>query len=220
MLGEDMLKVLAAALTTLIIGYSANAMTPAEGARHVDGAIVRVGTGCSGSKIGPHQFLTARHCFSSNMKIMVGDDISLTPQSVTISIQKKEGDRDEDWAIVRTIDDDASIKSLALGCNEELYLGMPVAYAGFPAPAEYFYATGYVTSVTNLKAAGSDHDFGIDVAGGPGASGSAVISLVTGRVIGVLTEGIMAAGQFGVLAVGIESIKSLDLCDPIIDGGS
>ena len=214
-----MRKMAMALLLSLFMITPASAeLTPREAAVLLDKSVVQLSTACSGAKIGSHQFLTARHCIRPGLKITVRDNrhISLTPQSITISFQEKvEGNRKEDWAIIRTTTDYASLKPLMLGCNEELYLGMPVAYAGFPGPSRYFFSTGYITSLQPIKSPGSNHDFSIDAHGGPGASGSAIISLDTGNVIGVLTEGVMSSRSTGTYAIGIEMIRNLDLCDPI-----
>jgi V8-like Glu-specific endopeptidase len=170
---------------------------------------------CSAAKIGPGQFLTAFHCLNGGIKIETQKGRILKIKSVLAAFEEKKpkagrGDRDEDWAIINTVEDDESVMTLDLGCDEKLYLGQGIAYAGYPYPTQYAFGVGHITGLLPLVR-GGNHDFQTDVHAAPGASGSAVISLDTGRIIGVLTEGVPS--QAGFFMVGMESVTSLDACD-------
>lgn len=168
--------------------------------------------GCSASKIGPGAFLTARHCIDPTMKFLTKSGQILTPRSVYAGMEKKkDGKRYEDWAIVYTSQDDTSIPVLPLGCERDIYLGMDVAYGGYPVPTRYTLAFGAVVSIGPLYSQGNNADYVMDIAASPGSSGSPVISMETGEVVGILTEGVFA-DRAGVWAIGFESIKSLDVC--------
>ncbi len=185
-------------------------------------SVVRMTVGgsnlCSASKIGPATFLTAAHCargLRDNYRIeRSGSRWGYQfIKSITITVsEKKNGRRSEDWAVLHASTEDEEITALELACSEEIYLGMPVAYAGFPAEVDFAFGIGYVASVNRVDNSGrNDADFVVDLQAAPGASGSPVISLVSGKIIGILTEGVFS-GRVPFL-VGIESIKGLDLCD-------
>ena len=197
-------------------------VTPAGVAKLLLASVVKMSVGtygiCTASKIGPATFLTAAHCarsLSDNFRL-INNHNKWSYQfirSITITVSEKEdGNRQEDWAILHAETEDKGLSALSLGCSESIYLGMPVAYAGYPNPVDFAFGLGYVASVNKVDARGSNADFLIDVQAAPGASGSPVISLDTGSIIGILTEGIGAKNR-GFFLVGIESIKSLTLCD-------
>lgn len=194
-------------------------MTPADAAKLLVSSVVEMSIGsrgvCTASKIGPSTFLTAAHCarrLSDNFRLNHGWDYQYIKE-ITIAVSgKPDGSRKEDWAILHTTFENKELKSLQIGCNEKVYLGMPVAYAGYPGPVDFAFGLGYVTSVNKITKSGSNADFLIDVQAAAGASGSPVISLDTGRIIGILTEGIRTPAR-GFFLVGIESIRSLNLCD-------
>ena len=164
---------------------------------------------CTAFKVGDRQFTTAKHCASlanSEYKVSFNNHMSFA-RSILLSVVDKE-----DWAVVSMTTTNDKISSLPLGCNEELYLGMPVAYAGYPAPLKFTMGLGSVVSVLPVKSIRSKADFMIDVAAAPGASGSPIISLDTGNVVGILTE-LIRNPKSGFFIVGIESIKSTYMCD-------
>ncbi|MCH8022369.1 MAG: trypsin-like peptidase domain-containing protein [Thaumarchaeota archaeon] len=220
-----MRKIFGAILVTLALMSAAYAqMTPKEAASHLEKSVVAMQKTwsdpfCTGFKIDTKVFLTAAHCASD-----VNNDTRLTSKysekyqfirSVLRTTQeKKDGDRVEDWAIMNTVEENDELSALVLACDEEIYLGMPIAYAGYPAPMDFAFGIGTVMSLNKVKNRSNDLDFVVDLQAAPGASGSPIISLDTGNVIGILTEGVYAsrAGAFG---VGIEGIANLDLCEDL-----
>lgn len=215
-------SLLFATLLTIGMGIPpyANAaeLTPKEAATKLGESVVAIVQGsdtiCSASKIGSHQYLTAGHCVDSEFHIYTQNKKSLYFKSVIETLQKKDAKRNEDWAILNTVEDDDAVKPLTLACKEEIYLGQGVAYAGYPDPTQYAFGTGHVVTIKPTTHTPNNMDIGMDVAAAPGASGSAVISMDTGEVVGILTEGIPGE-RVGFWLVGFESIKNLDLCDSV-----
>ena len=218
-----MIKFIATIVMSLALLSSAQAqMTPKDAAVHLEQSVVALKRGwgspfCTGFKIEAKTFLTAGHCANSiNSNTRLVSNFSndyLYVRSIIVTTQEKSaGNRDEDWAILNTTTEAEELASLALACDEEVYLGMPVAYAGYTQPMDFAFGLGTVMSLNRVSNSMNDLDFVVDLQAAPGASGSPVISLDTGDVIGVLTEGVFAsrAGAFG---VGIEHIANLDICE-------
>jgi V8-like Glu-specific endopeptidase len=208
-------------LVLVILGISpaAAGLTAKEAAEKLGKSVVAVtykgDTICTAAKIGPSQFLTAGHCLISGEKLTMPNGRILKIKSVLAAFEEKAtvggvSGRDEDWAVLNTVEDDASVVPLELGCAEEPYLGQEIAYAGFPYPTQYALGLGRVTSIKPVLGGRNNLDYAMDVHAAPGASGSAVISLDTGKVVGVLTEGVPA--RTGFFMVGFESIKNTDMC--------
>jgi V8-like Glu-specific endopeptidase len=197
------------------------ALTASEAAKLLQAAVVAVNysgkTICSAAKIGPTQYLTAQHCLAFGEKVELPNGRLLKIVSILTSLEEKAAVKDsgssrgEDWAIFNVAEEDNSVTALELGCTEELYLGQGIAYAGYPFPTQFAFGTGHITGVMPLlREVGGGNDFQTDVHAAPGASGSAVISLDTGKIVGILTEGVPS--RIGFFMVGMESVKSLDAC--------
>lgn len=209
-----MIKALfAAALLAVSVSAAQAEVTPKEAAALLVSSVVELNSkSCTASKVGPHQYLTAKHCVGRDMKLNT-KSYTMWAKSVVMAWQeKKRGNRQEDWAIINTATDTEDMKSLTLGCNEEIYLGMRVAYAGYPNPAEFAFGMGSVTSLLPSRNRSNNLDYMMDVHAAPGASGSPVISMDTGHVVGILTEGVTNS-RIGAFMVGFESIANIDLCD-------
>lgn len=201
-------------------------MPTSEAAKLLDKSVVEMTIDgkphCTAAKIGPAEFLTAGHCvrgLKSDYRLLAQANTE-TVISVTTGVARKDQNRTEDWALLHTATPNDSWDALALGCDEEPYLGMPIAYMGYPSGVQRMFAVGYISSLTprenNRKPIGNS-DYIVDLTGAPGASGSPIISLETGHIIGILTEGVIDR-NVGVFAVGIESIKWLDRCSRSNDG--
>lgn len=169
---------------------------------------------CTASKIGKMAFLTARHCvsnLSANYRVEKDFEYQYV-KTLIVTVSSKRRNRKEDWAILKMTSENTKLWSLKIGCTEDIYLGMPVAYAGYPEPIDFAFSSGQVTSINPSNARNANADFTVDLAAAPGASGSPVISLDTGNIIGILTEGVYSR-RIGAFMVGIESIRNIDLCD-------
>lgn len=180
--------------------------------------IYKSGIMCSASKIGPHTFLTARHCVEAGETLRLSGGRTLHIQSVLIAQQEKPrigtvSGRHEDWAVLNTVEDDDAVASLQLACGETPYLGQELAYAGYPDPTQFSIGFGRITTVQPMNNGANGADYGMDVHAAPGASGSPILSLDTGKVIGILTEGI-SNSRVGAFMVGFESVAGMDACDP------
>lgn len=191
--------------------------TPAQVAASINPAVFEMEMGCTATKIGPLHYLTALHCAARldvNMKLISMEGEYVFIRSILASTGEKsrvEGRRRrEDWAILVAATT-SKAPWLPLGCGEKPYLGQQVAYIGFPQDIERQFGMGYVAATGPARSNGSD--FFIDVPGAPGSSGSAIVSLDSGNIIGVLTEGVMNTRTTEFFLVGVETIESLDVCE-------
>jgi len=180
-------------------------------------ATVKVHTGysghCTAFKIGPKEFMTAGHCTtpSTSNKIEGANGLGYHFQSyVTKGSRKKDHNRVEDWGIIHTSTDDDAIGTLELSCGEVLYPGLMVSYFGYSADSKGVFGMGRITTLEQ-PGGRNDADFGIIVPAAPGSSGSAIVSLDSGKVIGILTEGV-AASRAGIYMIGVESIENVPQC--------
>lgn len=160
---------------------------------------------CTAFKVDDKKYITARHCvtggFFNKYKIRGGGEWT-SVSSITFPLEEQD-----DWAYLHLSKENKKIKRLSLDCSDKVSLGTQVAYLGFPVPLKEMFVKGSVTSVhppDNRIDAGSD--FLTDLSAGAGASGSPVMDLNSGRVIGILIEG------FGGFAVGAQTISSTDDC--------
>lgn len=175
---------------------------------------------CTAFKVGPKQYMTASHCVGGFplsapiLTIFIEEGYIIEQvRSFTISNQKKKGGKLEDWAVINTVDDTDQV-ALSLACTEEVEPADRVATYGYPGMSHPQFSTGIVTGEgPHTSGHGSEIIVSLHVDGG--ASGSPVISLETGSVIGVLTEGI--PGRFGQIGTGLEKISNSDMCEDVID---
>lgn len=187
-------------------------LTSREAAELLSAAVVEYTTTrghghCTAFAIGSKKFMSAGHCATYSRSYMSSYDYWSEISSVEIGVGDKptqEGSA-KDWSIATTYESIHGVVPLALACNEEIYVGMPVAYMGYPYPLERFFGMGYLATLEESRASMNGADGVVDLAAAPGASGSPVISLYSGGVIGILTEGIYAS--IGAFAVGIELIQ-------------
>lgn len=144
-------------------------------------------TVCTATQIGPTAYLTAGHCFDIGKvtQIQKRDQVR---QIVFSNYQFRSG---EDWGVFYTDEPIDHTQSLPLACTEEVYTTMPIATLGHPSPFLFDFITGRVTgeNIRTREGRQPGSDFFSDVMTGGGASGSAVISMNTGSIIGVLVEG-------------------------------
>ena len=170
-------------------------------------------TFCTATKIAPRQYLTALHCaqnLKTNYRLESEQGEYAFIRSVIASVTEKKGPGkdQEDWAIlVATGDNDAP--SLPLGCGDLHYIGEPIAYTGFPEGLIRAFAAGYIST---FKGTANNADFFVDAPVAPGASGASIISLDTGHIIGVVTEGVVNTRTREFYLTGIESVEHVDQC--------
>ena len=210
------LLLVAMALTT---HTATAAMTPAEAAAHLAPSVFSFGTTrgtfCTATKIAPKQYLTALHCATSlatNWRLESESGEYVFIRSVLASVGEKNGGGKvrEDWAILIASSEN-NAPSLMLGCGDPHYVGEPVAYLGFPSTLERAFGVGYISTMRPGER--NNADIFVDLPVAPGASGSAVISLDNGYILGVLTEGVLSRRTSEFYMVGVESIESVDQCE-------
>ena len=172
---------------------------------------------CSTWKVADKTFVTAKHCASginSNITVrQLGDTWdSSTVRSVTIPIgSDKEGNKDQDWITYTIHDTMKDMVALPRGCGHELKIGEPIAIGHYPAGLNFSVSFGSVITLDTDLGRRSNAVIAIDGAAAPGSSGAAVISMETGKVIGIIIEGIVS--RFGAFAIGLESVDNFYLCD-------
>lgn len=164
---------------------------------------------CTATNVAHGVYLTARHCIrdvdTSYIVNKNGDFVSV--------IDTKLSD-DKDWAIIYTLADPEHVVPLPIDRDfGDLKVGDRIAYLGYPFPLTRYYSEGIVANVTR-DYRGRTHlpDEVIlpltSLRGGPGSSGSAIIDMRTGHIIGVLSTGIHSS-EGAVLGVGVTSIEDL-----------
>ena len=205
-------------LLSVSFGLRAEPLTTQEAAKKLSASVYWFGlTGqsrgfCTATKIGPREYLTARHCaedLERNFRLD-GESGYVFIRSTTITTSTKKGQRYEDWAILNaTTENDAP--ALDLGCGDEVKVGDAVAYMGYPQGLKKAFAVGYVAT-KEQGTSKNNADFFVDILVAPGSSGSAIISMETGHVIGVLTEGVVNYRTLEFYATGVEDIQNLDEC--------
>ncbi len=164
---------------------------------------------CTAFKVAPATYLTARHCTTKDVSrdlLRVGSRYRFVEQYIT------PDDPKDDWAVIKTGYNNPRLLALGVGCNEEVYLGMPVAYAGYPEPLGLTMVMGHIILIEPTpKIPSRNSEYVMDNTTNKGASGSPVISLRTGNVIGILIQ-LIGTRSFPRYATGIKSIKSTLLC--------
>lgn len=171
---------------------------------------------CTVWKAGEKLFATAGHCSgavskSSQIKQMGDRWKNTNIKSLVYPINtEKDGGKTADWMLLNTSHVMEEMGALSLGCGDELKIGEPVAVGHYPAGLNFSVSFGHVMTM-DVTSNRNNAVIAVDAAGAPGSSGAPVISLETGRVVGIVIEGIVS--RFGAFAMGLESINNFDLCD-------
>jgi hypothetical protein len=194
-------------------------LTPQEAAAKLRASVFSFGDTrglhgfCSAAKIGPLQYLTARHCvgFDNDYRLVGTDGTYVFLRSMVVPLEEKRGAGKfaEDWAILSaTAENDAP--ALSLACGEPVTVGDPVAYMGYPEGLQEAFGVGYVSTKKGYR---NNADIFVDLPAAPGASGASVISLKSGHIMGVLTEGVFNTRTREFYMIGLESVEHLDACE-------
>lgn len=212
---------IAAAALLLTTAVSAADLTTSEAAKLLTDTTYWFGTTgskggfCTASKIGPSQYITARHCaegLSNDFRLISPKGNYVFIRSVLVSTSdKQDGKRWEDWAILNS-SRASDAPSLFLACSEPVTVGMGVAALGYPEGLSKAFVTGYVSTMEKGRAR-NQASFFADLPLAPGASGAPLISMTNGHLIGVVTEGVFNTRTTEFYMAGIESIESTDICE-------
>lgn len=167
-------------------------------------------TMCSATMIGKNTYISAAHCAIENLPMyIVNDDLDF------VAVDRVDASATRDWMIIYTKEDVPSVVPVAISCSTEpWYIGMPVAYLGYPWPLDRYYSQGVIINVEPYRGIEGDHPMNIPLSslnGGPGASGSGIINLLTGELIGVLSTG-LPSSRGNLMGAGITSITDIPQC--------
>ncbi len=210
----------------ITLGVAPNAvaeMTKVEAANMLQPSIGKLYRGssynCTAWKLYPKVWVTGKHCVGftgSEFKIETNNKTmskTLFARSVTMPLEKSvKKNHKEDWATILVSEETPDIPTLNLCCSFKVTVGEIVAYMGFPVEggkATQLFSVGAVSSVNLFRS--TPYHYAVDFQGGGGSSGSPVITLKTGEVVGFVTKGVV--GSAGLIAVGIESVKGMDICE-------
>ena len=201
---------------------SANEINGRDAAMILENSVVALMNGsstfCTGTYIGERMVLTAQHCTGNgnDYNIEFVPDMATTwAKWVTTPAGKKtDNERRFDWAVITTSQPMETVAEAQLGCKEEVYLGQPVAFLGYSQGRQQF-GKGYVAAVVPAGNGRSNYDFAVDLTAAPGSSGSAIMSLDTGNIIGVLIEGVFDQ-RAGAYMIGVQSIADVAPCEDIL----
>lgn len=181
------------------------------------GQLLRAGESiCSVGQVSKTTFLTAKHCIQDlgerrSYRVLLNNKISESVVRVETSMTGSE-----DWAVLHTETRrqtfDPSSHSLEADCEYTPKLGDKVAYMGYPTPAsDKVLGMGYVASTAPTENKETGADFLLDLEANHRASGSPIISQNSGKIIGVLVEGVPQSGG-GFYLIGAQSMKETSLC--------
>lgn len=230
-------KFLAALGLTALITTSAAAHDPAvrveriESLTHSVARLLQNGNEiCTVSKIAPKRFLTARHCVSNypNAEFMVqynapSDEgrgvISSLEYAIVTSVhvggrsKGKGGRGTADWAVLYVDEGIESMRELRFECVEPPRMGQDLATMGYPSPMGRYYSEGFISSLEDTTGANPtlrSWDFYASLLGAPGSSGAPVVSLTSGRLVGIMVGGVVT--RVGPIAAGMQATSIRELC--------
>jgi hypothetical protein len=170
---------------------------------------------CSATMIGENTYISAAHCKIDNLPMyIVNDDLDF------VAVDRVDASVTRDWMIIYTKEDVPGVVPIAVSCSTDpWYIGMPVAYLGYPWPLDRYYSEGIIVNLEYYRGVPEDHPLNIPLTslnGGPGSSGSGIIDLRTGELIGVLSTG-LPGSRGHILGVGITPITEIPQCG--LEGG-
>lgn len=159
---------------------------------------------CTAWKLDDQLWATAEHC-------TLGNDYNIKGKLPDYIFRGNE-DAGEDYGVYY-FKEPFSNPALEIDCEYIPVVGDRVAYVGFPGGIAKAVFVGYVNGFPGTSGdervgvTGLSSDFYVHTNGTGGASGSPVVNLESGKVVGIVVEGMQ-----GVM-MGAELISSLDLCD-------
>ena len=172
---------------------------------------------CTTWKAREKVFITAGHCkrtITDSVQIKRSTDFGYTYiKSYTVPVEEKSNGKKQDWLVLHTLSVMEDMVALPLGCGDEVKIGMSVAVGHYPSGLNFSVSFGHVMT---MDVASGNAVIAMDAHAAPGSSGAPVINMETGRVIGILIEGLVS--RFGAYAIGLESIDNVDLCDGLLQG--
>lgn len=192
---------------------SAKEMTAKEAAEHLSKSIVMMSNTANGKSyctawnIAKTVYVTAGHCTNSNGKIYVHDNNFEWARvgAITVGIgEKKSNDKPKDWGLLHTMKEVEGREPLEIDCGFKPHIGLPVAFMGFGDPTEGVLGMGYISSLSIDNGPG-DAEYMISTHVSGGSSGSPVIDLTSGKVIGIVTE-LVPSPRVGVIGTGVEHV--------------
>ena len=159
---------------------------------------------CTTWKARERVFVTAAHCRGSitdSVQIKRSTDFGYTYiKSYTVPVEEKSNGKKQDWMILHTTSVMEDMVALPLGCGDEVKIGMSVAVGHYPAGLNFSVSFGHVMTM-DVTSGRHNAVIAMDAHAAPGSSGAPVISMETGRVIGIHIEGLVS--RFGAFAVGL-----------------
>jgi V8-like Glu-specific endopeptidase len=221
-----MMKFIMAMAATVMLTFPALADPVTEIAERLPNSVGKLYQGsrsiCTAWKYGDKQWATAGHCVKGlrNTKYKVdhpsGDYGYMFVRSITQPVEQSEDKNHyEDWGTLRLADTVDSAVALEIDCEYTPKVGEQIAYFGFPGIGPDMQPMFSVERINAVHTRPGEKNlawhYAVDFTAGPGASGSPVVALSTGKVIGLLTKGV--GMSMGLLTVGIESVKGMDMCE-------
>jgi len=129
-----------------------NKMTTEESFRLLDQSVVeytfaRGVTMCTATMIAPGTYISAAHCAKERTKTYI-----VNSELDFVTVDRVDVSATSDWMIIYTKEDLPGVVPIAVGCStEHWYIGMPVAYLGYPAPLVRYYSEGIVVSMMTIR---------------------------------------------------------------------
>lgn len=157
---------------------------------------------------GKTHLLTAGHCVDRDVAYMVTLDghrfysarvWRLAPEKIDRQKNKrKHGQPKVDMALF-VVDEELPVDVVPIGLGISIEPGRPIATVGYPLGVTKVRYSGTIAGHLERPGAEQDGYIILQIFGAPGSSGSAVIDVSTGKIIGVLVSGKQASAGLPVI---------------------